>query len=54
MADTVRSGFKPPREVDWLNAHSVWTQPMHVEYALDVQCGQAESDSDRVRVIVIG
>ena len=29
-ADPVRTRFKPPREVDWLNAHSVWTQPMRI------------------------
>ena len=26
----------PPREVDWLNAHSMWMQPMRVECELNV------------------
>ena len=39
---TSRSGlaqcaFNPGR----FNAHSVWTQPMRIECAFDVQCGQA-------------
>ena len=26
---------------DRFNAHSLWTQPMRIECAFDVQCGQA-------------
>ena len=46
MADPVRTGFKPPREVDWLNAHSIRIGSMCIQCgrnqcAFDVQCGQA-------------
>ena len=48
MADPVRTGFKPPREVDWLNAHSIQIGSMRIQCgrnqcAFDVQCGQALS-----------
>ena len=34
MANPVRTGFKPPREVDWLNAHSIRIGSMRI------QCGR--------------
>ena len=45
-ANPVRSGFKPPREVDWLNAHSIRIGSMRIQCgrdqcAFDVQYGQA-------------
>ena len=30
MADPVRTGFKPPREVDWRNAHSIRIGSMRI------------------------
>ena len=37
MADPVRTGFKPPREVDWLNAHSIRIGLMRIQYGRN-QC----------------
>ena len=46
MADPVRTGFKPPREVDWLNAHSIRIDSMRI------QCGrnQCALNAHRMRI----
>ena len=40
MADPVRTGFKLPREVDWLNAHSIRIGSMRI------QCGRNQCASN--------
>ena len=46
MADPVRTGFKPPREVNWLNAHSIRIGSMRI------QCGrnQCALNAHRMRI----
>ena len=39
-ADPVRTGFKPPRQVDWLNAHSIRIGSMRI------QCGRNQCASN--------
>ena len=59
MANPVRSGFKPSREVDLLNAHSIRIGSIRIQCGcnqcvFDVQCGQALGDSRKVELSADG